>query len=236
MTSLFDPLTIRSVQLRNRIGMPPMCQYQARDGLVNDWHTVHYGSRAVGGAGLIILEATAVEPAGRISPNDLGIWDDALIGGLRGLAGVIKAGGAAPAIQIAHAGRKAGTAAPFQGGGPLSPGSGGWQVVGPSDLAFSKESPRPHALSEKEIASAQDLFAAAAARACQAGFEILELHAAHGYLISSFLSPLANRRTDGYGGDLGGRTRFLVETVRIFIDGGPQMWFSGPGPKVLRDI
>jgi 2,4-dienoyl-CoA reductase-like NADH-dependent reductase (Old Yellow Enzyme family) len=214
MASLFDPLTLRSVTLRNRIGMSPMCQYSAVDGAVTGWHLPHLASRAVGGVGLVIVEATAVERRGRISPDDLGIWSDAHVDGLRALATAIREAGAVPAIQLAHAGRKASTRAPFKQSGPLAPTDGGWPVVGPSALAFGQGYPVPHELSVAEIAAIQRAFVDAAARARDAGFDVIELHGAHGYLASSFGSPLANRRTDSYGGDFGGRTRFVMETVQ----------------------
>ncbi len=213
MPSLFDPLTLRSVRLRNRIGMSPMCQYSADDGAVGDWHLAHLASRAVGGAGLVFVEATAVEARGRISPGDVGIWSDRHVEGLRRVARAVRAAGAVPGIQLAHAGRKASTRAPFKGGGPLPPAEGGWPVVGPSPLPFADGYPVPHELSAAAIALVQEAFALAAARALEAGFDVIELHAAHGYLGSSFLSPLANGRTDAYGGDFDRRSRFVLETA-----------------------
>ena len=216
MPHLFDPFTLRGVTLRNRIGMPPMCQYSAVDGMAADWHTVHYGARAVGGVGLIIVEATAVEARGRITPNDLGLWDDAQIEPLARLTRLLKEHGAAPGIQIAHAGRKAGTYRPWG-----SPASGSipagdprhWQTVGASPLPFNADYLPPRALSVEEIHTIQDAFAATARRALAAGFEWLEIHRAHGYLLHSFYSPLANQRLDEYGGSFENRTRFLLETV-----------------------
>ncbi len=215
MPHLFEPFTLHSVTLRNRIGVSPMCQYSAQDGLANDWHLVHLGSRAVGGAGLIIVEATAVEARGRISPGDLGLWSDAQVEPLARAAAVIKANGAIPGIQIAHAGRKASTLRPWEGGGPLSANDPrGWPVVGASPLPFAEGYPAPHALNLAEIRQVQAAFRAAAGRALAAGFEWLEIHAAHGYLIHSFYSPLSNQRDDAYGGNFDNRTRFLVETVQ----------------------
>lgn len=194
--------------------MSPMCQYSAQNGLVNDWHLIHLGSRAVGGVGLIIVEATAVEARGRISPADLGIWDDIQVEGLSRIANTIHAAGAAAAIQIAHAGRKASTAPPSLGGAPLSSEQGGWEVVGPSPLAFSPAHSVPVQCSAAEIAQIEEAFVEGAVRARDSGFDVLELHGAHGYLISSFLSPLANRREDAYGGSFDNRCRLLVETTQ----------------------
>ena len=215
MSHLFEPLTLHSVTLRNRIGVSPMCQYSAQDGMANDWHLVHLGSRAVGGAGLIIVEATAVEARGRISPGDLGLWSDAQVEPLARVAAVIKANGAAPGIQIAHAGRKASTLRPWEGGGPLPiDDPRGWPVVGASPLPFADGHPVPHPLGLAEIKQVQAAFRQAAGRALAAGFEWLEIHAAHGYLVHSFYSPLSNQRDDAYGGSFENRTRFLVETVQ----------------------
>ena len=213
MASLFEPFTIRGLKLKNRIGMSPMCQYSAEEGLVNDWHLIHFGSRAIGGVGLVIVEATAIEAQGRITPADLGIWDDRHVEGLNRLVNTVHAAGAVVALQIAHAGRKASTAIPSQGGVPLSMDHGGWQVVGPSEIPFTPDHPIPHILNTNEIRSIENAFAEAAIRALDAKFDIVEIHAAHGYLISSFLSPLANRRTDKYGGSFHNRCRFLLETV-----------------------
>ena len=214
MASLFEPFTIRGLKLKNRIGMSPMCQYSAEEGLVNDWHIIHLGSRAIGGVGLIIVEATAVEARGRITPADLGVWDDRHVEGLNRIVNTVHAAGAVVALQIAHAGRKASTAIPSQGGVPLSMDHGGWQVVGPSEIPFTPDHPIPHILNTNEIRSIENAFAEAAIRALDAKFDIVEIHAAHGYLISSFLSPLANRRTDKYGGSFHNRCRFLLETVQ----------------------
>jgi 2,4-dienoyl-CoA reductase-like NADH-dependent reductase (Old Yellow Enzyme family) len=217
---LFSPLTIRSVTLRNRIGLSPMCQYSALDSLVTDWHIVHLGARAVGGAGLVVTEATAVEPRGRISPADLGIWDDAHVPGLRRLTTVIEQAGAVPCIQLAHAGRKASTTPP-PGSGALAPEAGGWTVVGPSPIAFDAKSPVPEALTHEGIDTVVGAFRAAARRARQAGFKIVEIHAAHGYLLHQFLSPLANTRTDEYGGRYDNRTRLLKQVCRAVREEWP---------------
>ncbi len=213
MPHLFDPLTLRTVTLRNRIAMPPMCQYSAHDGLANDWHLVHYGSRAAGGAGLIIVEATAVEARGRISPNDLGLWSDEQIAPLARVASFMRQYGAVPAIQLGHAGRKAGTARPWDGGHPLDDDAGGWAIVGPSALPFDEGYRTPAALSLEEIAAIQQAFVQSTLRADAAGFEMVEVHGAHGYLIHSFHSPLSNQREDRYGGSFENRIRFTLETV-----------------------
>jgi len=208
---VFSPLTIREVTFRNRIGVSPMCQYSSVDGLATDWHVVHLGSRSVGGAGLVMTEATAVEPRGRISPADLGIWDDRHIPGLRRVTEVVKANGAVVGIQLAHAGRKASTAPPWLGGRPVGIPDGGWMPVGPSAVAFDANSPVPEALTQDGIDEMVGAFAAAARRALGAGFDVVEIHAAHGYLIHEFLSPIANRRTDQYGGSYDNRTRLLKQ-------------------------
>ena len=215
MPHLFDPLTIRGVHFLNRVGVAPMCQYSAgTDGRATDWHLVHLGSRAVGGAGHVIVEATAVEARGRISPADLGIWEDAQVAPLARLAQVIERNGSVAGIQIAHAGRKAGTAPPFHGGRSLSDADGGWAPVGPSALAFSEKSRTPGALTAEDLAEVRTAFVAGAMRARSAGFRLLEIHAAHGYLLHSFLSPLSNHRGDAYGGSFDNRTRFVLEVVR----------------------
>jgi 2,4-dienoyl-CoA reductase-like NADH-dependent reductase (Old Yellow Enzyme family) len=210
---LFTPLALRDVTLRNRIMVSPMCQYSCVDGFATDWHLVHLGSRAVGGAAVVMVEATAVEARGRISPADLGIWKDEQAAPLERVARFVAAQGAAPGIQLAHAGRKASTAAPWEGGQPVSPSAGGWQVVGPSSVPFAERYPVPAELSTAEIAGVVDSFGAAAARARAAGFTVLEIHAAHGYLIHEFLSPLSNMRTDRYGGSFENRIRLLREIV-----------------------
>jgi len=213
MSLLLSPLRLRSVTLKNRIALSPMCQYSAQGGHVTDWHLLHYPTRAIGGVGLIIVEATAVEARGVISPEDLGIWSDEHTAGLRALAERIKGAGAVPGIQIAHAGRKAGTASPWQGGRPLHR----WTPVAPSPLAFQEGWPVPQALDEAGLKEVRQAFQQAARRALEAGFQVLELHMAHGYLLHSFLSPLTNQRTDRYGGSRENRMRFplqVVEAVR----------------------
>jgi 2,4-dienoyl-CoA reductase-like NADH-dependent reductase (Old Yellow Enzyme family) len=214
MASLFDPLTIKSITLRNRIGVSPMCQYSYTDGFSNDWQMVHLGALAAGGAGLIIVEATAVEARGRISPNDLGIWTDEHVEPLRRVTRFIKEQGAVAGIQIAHAGRKACTIRPWDGGKPVPASDPNWwKPVGASPLAFSDEHQTPHELSVEEIKGIQTLFVQAAVRALDAGFEWLEIHAAHGYLLHSFYSPISNQRMDDYGGIFDNRIRCLLETV-----------------------
>ena len=209
---LFSPFTVRGVTLRNRIVVSPMCQYSCQDGLANDWHLVHLGSRAVGGAGLIFVEATAVEPAGRISPEDSGLWDDRHIEPLARIVRFSKGQGAAMGMQLAHAGRKASVHRPWEGGKPLRDGRA-WETVAPSPIPFAEAWPAPRELRREEIAGAVAAFGRAAARARAAGFDVLELHAAHGYLIHTFLSFLSNRRTDAYGGTFENRCRFLFEVV-----------------------
>ncbi len=214
-SGLFDPLQIRDVAFRNRIGVSPMCQYSSTDGFAGDWHLAHLGCRAVGGAGLVMTEACAILPEGRISPSDLGIWSDAHIEPLARCARFIAEHGAAPGIQLAHAGRKASTAVPWKGHHPLSETQGGWRpVVAPSPIPFDADSPVPAALAVAEIPGIVSAFARAARRALQAGFRLVEIHAAHGYLLHEFLSPLSNRRTDAYGGSLENRARLVRETVQ----------------------
>lgn len=210
---LLAPLTIRGVTLRNRIAVSPMCQYCAVDGLADDWHLVHLGSRAVGGAGLVIVEATAVVPEGRITPGDTGLWDDQQIAPLARIAAFVRRMGAVPAIQLAHAGRKASCRIPQEGGAQLPLEAGGWETVAPSPIPFHDGERPPHALDEAGIRTVIDAFVAAARRAVEAGFQILEIHAAHGYLLHEFLSPLSNHRTDRYGGSLENRTRLVVEVA-----------------------
>lgn len=215
---LFAPLKIRDITLRNRIAVSPMCQYSCEDGFANDWHLVHLGSRAVGGAGLIIVEATGVVPEGRISPGDMGLWKDEQIEPLARINRFLKEHGSVPAIQLAHAGRKASTDAPWKGGNPVGPENGGWTpIYGPSPIPFSDGYQTPQELDAQGIRKVIAAFAKAAERSLEAGFEIIELHGAHGYLLNSFLSPLSNHRTDEYGGSFENRTRFareLVEAVR----------------------
>lgn len=214
MAKLFEPLSLRSVQLRNRIVVSPMCEYSSVDGFANDWHLVHLGSRAVGGAGLIITEACAVSPEGRISPADLGIWKDDHIAELKRITAFLKQHGAVPGIQLAHAGRKASCAAPWEGGQQIPIDQGGWQVVAPSAIPFKDGTMEPLALDEAGIQKIITDFTNAAKRAAAAGFEWIEIHAAHGYLLHEFLSPLSNARTDEYGGSFENRTRLLFEIIR----------------------
>jgi len=216
MTHLFDPLTIRSITLRNRIGVSPMCMYSYENGISNEWQVIHLGARAAGGAGLVIAEATAVDPRGRITPQDAGIWSDEHIEPLIRVTRVIKENGAVPGIQIAHAGRKASTNRPWTDNGQPIPAedAAGWPVVGPSPVAFNCGYQVPHELSVEEIHTIQNQFRDAAGRALAAGFEWLEIHAAHGYLLHNFYSPLSNHRMDDYGGSFENRVRFLIETVR----------------------
>jgi 2,4-dienoyl-CoA reductase-like NADH-dependent reductase (Old Yellow Enzyme family) len=212
--TLFTPLKIREITLRNRIAVSPMCEYSSDDGFANDWHLVHLGSRAVGGAGLVMVEATAVEARGRITPGDHGIWKDEHIAMLTRIAAFIKKQGAVAGIQIAHAGRKASCHVPWEeNGAPLTAEEGAWVTVAPSAVPFRDGDPAPVALDTVGIRAIVDTFAAAARRALTAGFEVLEIHGAHGYLINEFLSPLSNRRTDEYGGAFENRIRFLLETV-----------------------
>lgn len=222
MDHLFTPLQLRGVTLRNRIGVAPMCQYSAEDGLANDWHVVHLGARATGGAGLVIAEATAVTPQGRISPGDLGLWDDAQIAPLARVTSYLRSQGAVAGIQLAHAGRKAGSAVPWQGGKPLSDDQGGWNVIGASPLPFYDGYRTPHEMSVADIAALVDDFRQATRRADAAGFELVEIHAAHGYLIHSFLSPLSNRRTDDYGGSFANRARLLLDITHAVRDVWPE--------------
>lgn len=211
--SLFSPFQLRSVTFPNRIAVSPMCQYSSRDGFATDWHLVHLGSRAQGGAGLVMVEASAVTPQGRISSADLGIWKDEHIPGLERIAAFIHSQGARAGIQLAHAGRKGSMSAPFHGERLLSADEGGWAVVAPSAVAFSEKYAVPEALDEAGIQMIVQAFVQAAGRAFRAGFDLVEIHAAHGYLLHEFLSPLSNQRTDAYGGSFENRTRFLLQVV-----------------------
>ncbi|WP_213453057.1 NADH:flavin oxidoreductase/NADH oxidase [Rhizomonospora bruguierae] len=215
MSKLFSPLPLRGITLRNRIAVSPMCQYSAEDGRPNQWHLVHLGSRAVGGAGLVVAEATAVVPEGRISPQDTGIWSAAHVDAWRPITGFVAAQGAVPALQLAHAGFKASTYRPWAPGrGGVPDTEGGWTPVGPTNQPFTPEYRTPRALDAAGIARVVEAFAAGAARALDAGFAAVEIHAAHGYLLHEFLSPLTNRRGDGYGGDRAGRMRLTLEVAR----------------------
>ncbi|MGC4122198.1 MAG: NADH:flavin oxidoreductase/NADH oxidase [Myxococcales bacterium] len=213
MPHLFSPLPLRSVTLRNRLMISPMCMYSAKDGLANDWHLAHLGARAAGGAGLVCAEATAIEPRGRISPADLGLWSDAQIEPLARVARFVASQGAVPAIQLAHAGRKASTSPPWEGGGPLAPTLGGWEPVAPSALPFAPGHAMPRALATHELPVMVDAFVQATRRALAAGFQAVEIHAAHGYLLHQFLSPLSNERTDDFGGRFENRVRLTLQVV-----------------------
>ncbi|HET6226532.1 MAG TPA: NADH:flavin oxidoreductase/NADH oxidase [Bacteroidia bacterium] len=213
MPNLFSPLKIRSIEFKNRIIVSPMCQYSSKDGFANDWHLVHLGARAVGGAALVITEAAAVSPEGRISPSDLGIWSDEHIPFLKRITTFIEEQGSIAGMQLAHAGRKASHTPPWTGGKVVSEQDGGWQTVAPSALAFSEGEPVPQELSIEEIKTIVNDFKRAAARALKAGFKVIELHAAHGYLVHEFLSPYSNKRTDKYGGSFENRISFLLELI-----------------------
>lgn len=224
MSALFSPFTLKGITLRNRIAIPPMCQYSAVDGVVNDWHRVHYASLARGGAGLVIVEATGVAPEGRITPACLGLWNDEQAAELTKVVAAIKAGGAVHGIQIGHAGRKASANLPWEGDDHIADGDPrGWSTISPSPLAFGAHLPNvPKAMTLEDIARVRADFVAAARRARDAGFEWLELHFAHGYLAQSFFSVHANQRTDQYGGDYAGRSRFLLETLAAVREVWPE--------------
>ena len=259
MSALFTPLKIKGVTLRNRLGMAPMCQYSSVDGVAQPWHMTHIGARAVGGAGLIIAEATAVTPDGRITPACAGLWNDAQVEALIPINAYAKSQGAVIGVQIGHAGRKGSSARPWDGGAHLKDNEGGWQTVSPTDEVFDQDGTRlfkaPHAMSVAEIKAMQDAFVASTKRALAAGYELLELHGAHGYLLHSFFTPLVNTRTDQYGGDFEGRSRMMRETVDAvrkvwperlplavrlsvtdWIDGGLTIDDNIQLMKVLRDL
>ena len=220
MSKLFEALKLRDVTFRNRIWVSPMCQYSSENGMPTDWHFVHLGSRAVGGAGFVMMEATAVSPAGRISPADAGIWSDAHATAYQRITHFIQAQGAVAGIQLAHAGRKASTAPPWEGGKKVAVQNGGWEVIGPSALAFADTYPTPRAMNTADLAQVTDDFVAAAQRSLAAGFQVIELHMAHGYLLHEFLSPLSNQRTDEYGGSLENRLRLplaVAHAVRATV-------------------
>jgi 2,4-dienoyl-CoA reductase-like NADH-dependent reductase (Old Yellow Enzyme family) len=218
---LLEPITLGTLKLRNRIVVSPMCQYSSPGGVPTDWHLVHLGSRAVGGAGLVFTEATAVSPEGRISPEDTGIWNDEQVAAWSRIVSFIRGQGAAAGIQLAHAGRKASTDAPWRGGDPLDAEHGGWTPVAPSAIPFDEGHPVPIALDANGIAKVVEDFRAAARRAREAGFEVIEIHGAHGYLIHQFLSPLSNTRTDEYGGSLDNRARLLREVIAAVRENWP---------------
>jgi 2,4-dienoyl-CoA reductase-like NADH-dependent reductase (Old Yellow Enzyme family) len=222
MPHLFDTLKIKDVTLRNRIGVSPMCQYSSHDGMASDWHLVHLGSRAIGGAGLVIAEATAVEPRGRISPQDAGLWSDEQIEPLARITKFVKEHGAVPGIQLAHAGRKGSAARPWEGDNSLSDDEGGWEIIAPSPLAFGHKLWRvPKEMDHNDIAEVKKAFRDATKRALETGYQWLELHAAHGYLCHSFYSPLSNHRTDKYGGSFENRIRFVLETFSAMREAWP---------------
>jgi len=221
MSSLFTPLSLREVTLRNRIAVSPMCQYSARDGVPGDWHLVHLGSRAVGGAGLVIAEASAVTAEGCISPADTGLWNDEQADAWTRIARFVAEQGAVPGIQLAHAGRKASTDAPWRGGRPVAANEGGWRPVAPSPLAFADGYPVPRELTTDDLEHVVGAFRDAARRAAQAGFQLVEIHMAHGYLLHQFLSPLSNRRSDDYGGSLENRMRLPLAVARAVREAFP---------------
>ncbi|MEQ1517015.1 MAG: NADH:flavin oxidoreductase/NADH oxidase, partial [Usitatibacteraceae bacterium] len=221
MSQLFSPLTLRELTFKNRVFVSPMCQYSCVDGLPNEWHLVHLGSRAVGGAAMVMTEAASVTPEGRISPEDAGIWSDAQVAAWKPIAAFIKAQGAVPAMQLAHAGRKASTFSPWRGSGAVATEKGGWAVVGPADAPFSSTYPVPRQMTTAEIGETVAAFVAGAKRALSAGFEVVEIHAAHGYLLHEFLSPLSNLRTDNYGGSLENRMRFPLAVCAAVRDAWP---------------
>ena len=238
MALVFEPLTIRNITLKNRIVVSPMCQYSSTDGFATDWHLVHLGSRAVGGAALIISEAAAVSPEGRISPGDLGIWKDEHIEFLKRITDFITANGSVPGIQLAHAGRKASHDAPWKGGAALTPEQGAWLTMAPSAIPHTAGEPTPKAMTQADIEQVKNDFAAATTRAMKAGFKVFELHGAHGYLFNEFLSPLSNQRTDNYGGSFENRIRLLVEiteetrkiigeTLPLFVRLSVTDWVAG---------
>lgn len=222
MSILLSPLKIEGVTLKNRITMSSMCQYSAKDGFVNDWHFTHLGSRAVGGAGLIMVEATGVSPEGRITPGDLGLWSDDHIEGYRRIASLIHGQGSVAGIQLAHAGRKASCAIPWEGGKQLDINSGGWQTVAPSAIPFSPGERAPEMLDYDGINSVISAFRASALRSMVAGFKVAEIHSAHGYLLHEFLSPLSNHRTDEYGGSFENRARLLLQVTKAVREVWPE--------------
>lgn len=215
MSRLFSPIRIRSLEFKNRLVVSPMCQYSAKDGVPNDWHLVHLGSRAVGGAAVVFTEATAVSPEGRISPADTGIWSDEHVKAFKRIADFITEYGALPGIQLAHAGRKASTKIPWEGDGEVTIGNGGWQTIAPSAVKFADNYPLPKEMTLSDIGVVADQFEEAARRSLAAGFQVAEIHMAHGYLLHQFLSPLSNRREDEYGGELKNRMRLPLEVAEI---------------------
>jgi 2,4-dienoyl-CoA reductase-like NADH-dependent reductase (Old Yellow Enzyme family) len=221
MVKLFSSIKIRDIELKNRVVVSPMCQYSSIGGMPNDWHLVHLGSRAVGGAGLLITEATAVSPEGRISPDDVGIWNNEQSTAYERIISFIKSQNAIPGIQLAHAGRKASTYAPWKANGKVNIQNGGWQTLAPSAIAFGDNYPDPKEIDEKDIELVIDQFQQAAKRSINAGFEVIELHMAHGYLIHEFLSPISNHRRDQYGGSLENRCRLAIEVAKAVRESIP---------------
>ena len=213
MSKLFEPLRIKDIELKNRIAVSPMCEYSSQDGFANDWHLVHLGSRAIGGAALVFTEATAVSPEGRISPDDLGIWKDEHIDFLKRITSFIHDHGSVAGVQLAHAGRKASVSSPWLGNKYLGEDERGWQPMAPSPVPFRDDTPLPHELSKEEIKKVARDFAQAAVRAKEAGFKVVEVHAAHGYLLNQFLSPISNKRQDEYGGSFENRIRLTLEVI-----------------------
>ncbi len=213
MSVLFSPLKIRGIEFKNRIGVSPMCQYSSIDGVPTDWHLVHLGSRAVGGAALVIAEATAVSPEGRISPDDAGVWNEKQVEAYKRITAFIASQNSIPGIQLAHAGRKASTYSPWKGSGEVKPEDGGWQTLAPVAQPYAENYPKPKEISKDGIRAVVEQFQKAAERSVRAGFTLIEIHMAHGYLIHEFLSPLSNRRTDEYGGSLENRCRLAVEVA-----------------------
>jgi 2,4-dienoyl-CoA reductase-like NADH-dependent reductase (Old Yellow Enzyme family) len=244
MPLLFKPLNIRGIEIKNRIVVSPMCQYSSKDGFANDWHLVHLASRAIGGAGLIFAEATAVSPEGRITPSDLGIWKDEHIEFLKKITTFIELHGSIPGIQLAHAGRKASHHVPWKGSAPLTAEEGAWQTLAPSAVEYKTSDPLPKEMSSAEITQLVNDFRKSAERALRAGFKVIEIHAAHGYLINEFLSPLSNFRKDEYGGSFENRVRLLVEIVDairrilpddhlLFVRISATDWVEGGGLKMI---
>lgn len=244
MSKLYSSYTLRGLELTNRIVVSPMCQYSAENGMANDWHLVHLGSRAVGDAGLVFTEAAAVSPEGRISPSDLGIWSDEHIQPLKRITTFIKAQGVSSGIQLSHAGRKASCQPPWEGGKQISPTVGGWQTVAPTSIPFYEDDIAPIKLSIEEIQTIIQSFVNAAKRSVSAGFDTIEIHAAHGYLLNQFLSPLTNKRKDKYGGSFENRTRLLIEVTKgirsvipqempLFVRISAEEW--APGGHTIED-
>ncbi|MGC9194989.1 MAG: NADH:flavin oxidoreductase/NADH oxidase [Syntrophobacteraceae bacterium] len=221
MSKLFEPFKIREIEFRNRVFVSPMCQYSSQDGMPADWHLVHLGSRAVGGAALVMVEATSVSPQGRISPSDSGIWSQDHAAAFKRITRFIKDQGAVAGVQLAHAGRKASTDLPWRGGKPLFAGNGGWQPLAPSPIAFDEQSPIPRQITPEGLEELASQFLSAARHSLEAGFEVIEIHMAHGYLLHEFLSPLSNLRTDEYGGNLENRMRFPLRIAKDLREAWP---------------